>query len=107
MIRTAILVDGAFYRKRAYHLYGDKTPAERANELEWYCKRHIREERKDECSLYRIFYYDCPPMNKKVYHPFTKLFHNTKECKSCTELSGSALFFIFKQACFSGKCNFL
>ena len=34
MIRTAILVDGAFYRKRAYHLYGDKSPAERADELE-------------------------------------------------------------------------
>lgn len=30
MIRTAILVDGAFYRKRAYNLFGDKTPAERA-----------------------------------------------------------------------------
>ena len=57
MIRTAILVDGAFYRKRAYHLYGDKTPAERADELEWYCKRHIREEHNEKCSLYRIFYY--------------------------------------------------
>ena len=33
MIRTAILVDGAFYRKRAYHLFGDKSPAERAKEL--------------------------------------------------------------------------
>ena len=30
MIKTAILVDGAFYRKRAYHIYGDKAPAERA-----------------------------------------------------------------------------
>ena len=65
MIRTAILVDGAFYRKRAYHLYGDKSPAERADELEWYCKRHIREEHNEKCSLYRIFYYDCPPMDKK------------------------------------------
>lgn len=55
MIRTAILVDGAFYRKRAYHLYGDKSPAERADELEWYCKRHIREEHNEKCSLYRIF----------------------------------------------------
>jgi uncharacterized LabA/DUF88 family protein len=72
MIRTAILIDGAFYRKRAYHLYGDKTPKERADELEWYCKRHIREEKKDDCSLYRVFYYDCPPMDKKVYHPFLK-----------------------------------
>lgn len=76
MIRTAILVDGAFYRKRAYTLFGDKTPAERANELEWYCKRHIREEKQEQATLYRVFYYDCPPMTKRVYHPLLK---NTKD----------------------------
>ena len=43
MIKTAILVDGAFYRKRAYNLFGDLTPSERAKELEDYCKRHIKE----------------------------------------------------------------
>lgn len=32
-IKTAILVDGGFYRKRAKSLWGNKTPAERANEL--------------------------------------------------------------------------
>lgn len=87
MIRTAILVDGAFYRKRAYSLFGDKTPAQRADELEWYCKRHIREE-KDKSTLYRVFYYDCPPMNKKVYHPFlktTKDFEKTPEHKWATD----------------------
>lgn len=72
MIRTAILIDGAFYRKRAYYLYGDKSARERADELEWYCKRHIRDEKDDKCCLYRVFYYDCPPMDKKVYHPFLK-----------------------------------
>lgn len=71
MIRTAILVDGAFYRKRAYNLFGDKTPAERAKELSSYCHRHIKEE-KEESHLYRVFYYDCPPMAKKVYHPLLK-----------------------------------
>lgn len=69
MIKTAILVDGAFYRKRAFYLYGDKSPSDRANELEYYCKRHIREEKEDKAFLYRVFYYDCPPMKKKVYHP--------------------------------------
>lgn len=72
MIKTAILVDGAFYRKRAYYFYGDISPHDRANELELYCKRHIREERKDDCLLYRVFYYDCPPIDKKVYHPLLK-----------------------------------
>lgn len=68
MIKTAILVDGAFYRKRAYSLFGDKTPKERAQELSNYCHRHIKEE-KDGAELYRVFYYDCPPSEKKVYHP--------------------------------------
>lgn len=72
MIRTAILVDGAFYRKRAYSLLGDKTPEDRANELEAYCKRHIKDENLDTATLYRVFYYDCPPMDKHVYHPLTK-----------------------------------
>jgi len=71
MIKTAILVDGAFYRKRAYSLFGDKTPAERAQELSSYCHRHIKEE-KDGASLYRVFYYDCPPSAKKIYHPLLK-----------------------------------
>ena len=71
MIRTAILVDGAFYRKRAYNLFGDKTPEERAKELSSYCHRHIKEE-KDGATLYRVFYYDCPPIAKKVYHPLLK-----------------------------------
>lgn len=71
MIRTAILVDGAFYRKRAYNLFGDVTPAVRARELSSYCHRHIKGE-KEEARLYRVFYYDCPPIAKKVYHPLLK-----------------------------------
>lgn len=71
MIRTAILIDGAFYRKRAYTLFGDKSPSERAKELSDYCRRHIKEE-KAGASLYRVFYYDCPPTEKMVYHPLLK-----------------------------------
>lgn len=71
MIRTAILIDGAFYRKRAYALFGNKTPNERAQELSTYCHRHIKEE-KEGATLYRVFYYDCPPSEKKIYHPFLK-----------------------------------
>ena len=71
MIKTAILVDGAFYRKRAFTLLGDKTPSERAKELSSYCHRHIVDE-KEGASLYRVFYYDCPPSTKNVYHPLLK-----------------------------------
>ena len=71
MIRTAIMVDGAFYRKRAYYFWGDLSPADRAHKLAQYCKRHIKDE-KDGATLYRVFYYDCPPSAKKVYHPLLK-----------------------------------
>ena len=70
MIRVAILVDGGYYRKRVQHLVGKKTPEERANELEEYCKHHINGAASEgEHYLYRIFYYDCPPLDKVVFHP--------------------------------------
>lgn len=70
-MKTAILVDGGFYRKRAQSIFGEKAPQERAEELNNYCWRHLRE--KDIThELYRIFYYDCLPMEKKLYHPFLK-----------------------------------
>lgn len=74
MSKIAILVDGGFYRRRAQSLWGEKTAEERANELIDYCHRHLSEGRKDRWSydLYRIFYYDCPPMEKKVFHPLQK-----------------------------------
>ena len=55
---VAILIDGGFFQKRAHFLWGDATPEERADELYAYCKKHIH--RYDH--LYRIFYYDCPPI---------------------------------------------
>lgn len=69
---TAILVDGGFYRRRSYSCFGDKTPQERADELEEYCKRHLTERKGYRHQLYRVFYYDCLPIEKKVYNPLTK-----------------------------------
>lgn len=82
-MKTAILIDGGFYRRRSQIKIGEKTPEQRADELENYCMRHLHEKKfatkcksreKPDISheLYRIFYYDCPPMDKKVYHPFLK-----------------------------------
>ena len=68
MAKVAVLIDGGFYRKRATILFGMKNPNDRAKELINYCYKHISD--KDE--LYRIFYYDCPPISKKVNHPITK-----------------------------------
>jgi len=70
---TAILIDGGFYRKRALALWGKKDPLERANELFNYAFKHLdKKDGSQERELYRIFYYDCPPINKVVYHPLLK-----------------------------------
>ena len=78
-MKTAILVDGAYYRKLAQYNAGLKTPEERAEELIKYCKCHLKNKNSFiydkgkkyfvQNELYRIFYYDCPPSNKKIFHP--------------------------------------
>lgn len=96
MIRTAILVDGGFYRKRAKHQWGIKTAKERALELGAYCMAHI-----GKCDgavgrqLYRIFYYDCAPSKRSVYHPLTK--QNVELDKSDTFTWASAFMEELKQ----------
>lgn len=72
-MKTAILVDGGFFRKRASHLWKYTAPDELAQILQDYCWKHIRQSndkhKGDPFDLYRIFYYDCPPSDKKVFHP--------------------------------------
>ena len=67
-MKTAILVDGGYYRKKAYSAFGDLAPKERADELYSYCKRHLIEKKNHietfDHELYRIFYYD---NNGKLY----------------------------------------
>ena len=73
--KIAILVDGGFYRKRAKYLFGENTAEERARELQAYCLEHTRNFNSE---LYRIFYYDCPPIDKQIYHPLLKRNINLK-----------------------------
>ena len=70
-MKTAILVDGGFYRRRAQKVFGDKNATDRADELETYCKKHLKTHGQNS-ELYRIFYYDCPPSSKRIYHPYLK-----------------------------------
>lgn len=74
VVRTAILVDGGFYRKRARYLWGEKSAEARAKELNAYCHAHINgHSPNEERYLYRIFYYDCAPIARRsVYHPLRK-----------------------------------
>ena len=66
-VRTAILVDGAYYRKRANSLAGYKDPKDRAEELERYCLDLLHDKYENRF-LHRIFYYDCPPLEKGKKH---------------------------------------
>lgn len=69
-INTAIMVDGAFYQKRAKALFGEASAEDRAKELDDYCRMHISAQ--PGRFLYRIFYYDCPPSDAVIYNPITK-----------------------------------
>lgn len=75
-MKVAILVDGGFFLRRAEYLWGYKSPQKRAEELVVYCKRHLKDEHikndKGRKDLYRIFYYDCIPSDKTVFHPLLK-----------------------------------
>lgn len=87
MPKTAILVDGSFYLKRALSLWGEKSPEVRASELHDYALSHIsvsrnRREEDGYRSLYRIFYYDCPPVNGvNVFQPWDRQ-HTSYSTKS-------------------------
>lgn len=67
-VKTAILVDGGFYKTRAHYLWGEKSPKDRATELREYCLSLLWN-KYEKRNLYRVFYYDCPPSSKRVYHP--------------------------------------
>lgn len=70
-IKIAVLVDGGFFIKRYHRVFpgASKNSAEKvAADLYTMALRHVGEEN----SLYRIFYYDCTPLRKRVHNPKTK-----------------------------------
>ena len=74
-MKTAVLIDGAFFLKRYRALTSDwrsKTPRQVARTMCWMATQHIRKcNRKPREQLYRIFYYDCPPLRKRVKNPIS------------------------------------
>ncbi len=73
---TAILVDGGFFIKRYRYIFSNiqnLSPQKVAKDLHEICLRHLISKSKVllQRELYRIFYYDCPPLSKKVHNPIT------------------------------------
>ncbi len=67
MQRIAILIDGGFFLKRYRAIYGKKSADKVAKDLYRFATMHARGEH-----LYRIFYYDARPLEKKFHNPITK-----------------------------------
>ena len=57
-----------------------KSPQERAKELYAYCLMHVSDtDAGDPRRRYRIFYYDCPPVEQIVFNPVTQTNINLKK----------------------------
>jgi len=72
---TAFLVDGGFFIKRYRAIFPngkEDTPSQVATNLYDMLLRHIKPKKQGPYQqLYRIFYYDCPPLTKKAHNPIT------------------------------------
>lgn len=72
---TAVLVDGGFFIKRYRHIFSnarEKSPAQVAKDMHEICLKHLSVKNGNNIrNLYRIFYYDCPPLIKKNHNPIT------------------------------------
>jgi len=70
---TAIMVDGGFFLRRYRILKGQTLDSRQvAKDLFTWSLKHLEGKNNELRELYRIFYYDCPPLNKKIFHPLTR-----------------------------------
>lgn len=70
-VRVAVLIDGGFMLKRYNKLYNrhkKKTAENIANDIYTIAHSHVG----NQNYLYRIFYYDCFPLSKRVHNPISK-----------------------------------
>lgn len=80
-VKVAVMIDGGFFLKRFNSLYNkDHTMSgeEVADKMYTMAMKHVGSRN----TLYRIFYYDCYPLDKKHHNPVTGKcidFKNTKE----------------------------
>ena len=89
---TAILVDGGYFVKRyrrISHSANHYDPRVVAKDLFGWCLMHLDDKDLGKRRLYRIFFYDCPPLTKKAHNPISmepRDFSKTPEAGFRTEL---------------------
>ena len=80
MRNVAILVDGSFYLKQHRKYFKQNDAKQVAKDLVNHCVKHVYNANqgknnkgydREQERLYRIFFYDCPPIDKKIRHPLT------------------------------------
>jgi uncharacterized LabA/DUF88 family protein len=66
------MVDGGFFHRRYKRLFEYQDPATCAKQMHGMCLDHLKAKSSQERNqLYRILFYDCPPMDKKVHLPIS------------------------------------
>jgi uncharacterized protein (TIGR00288 family) len=73
-MKTAVLVDGGFYLRRFAHVFPSKPkddPDAVASSVLGLAFDHVRKQERARSDLYRIFFYDCPPLTKKLNLPIS------------------------------------
>jgi uncharacterized LabA/DUF88 family protein len=72
--RLAVFVDGGFFLKRLRSHFPHIDPLNAkdvAAAIHSHSLRHLKQN-NGNAELYRIFYYDCPPLTKKMHYPISK-----------------------------------
>jgi uncharacterized LabA/DUF88 family protein len=71
---TAILIDGAYFVRRFRAIEPESAyDAVKAAELAFqWAMAHLADKAAPRKDLYRIFFYDCPPLDKKLHNPISK-----------------------------------
>jgi len=75
--RVAVLMDGDFFLRmfsRHFKKEDFPDPVSMAKRIHRYCCSHVKmcEKHQGFSTLYRIYFYDCPPLLKTVSNPITK-----------------------------------
>ncbi|AWV08487.1 NYN domain-containing protein [Marilutibacter maris] len=75
MMKTAVLIDGAFFLKCFRHAFPDRDHQDAAIVARTafsVALEHLRRAKRSKDALYRIFFYDCPPIEKKMHLPVSR-----------------------------------
>jgi uncharacterized LabA/DUF88 family protein len=77
--KVALLLDGGFVRKKLQN-QGSRIPD--VDQVMGLCSRILQKPRLEDCQLFRIFYYDAPPLDGTATNPIDKSEINFSQSKT-------------------------